>query len=82
MRDQLLTRKRLFRAQLLAAIGSDTEIHTESQTTSPQMSSSVVADAKWVGACPAGVMPGDQATFVNGVFKKSGNIMDALPSAR
>jgi hypothetical protein len=61
---------------------SDTEIHMESQSTSPQMSSSVVADAKWVGACPAGVMPGDQGTFVNGVFKKSGNIKDALPKTR
>jgi hypothetical protein len=58
---------------------SDTEIHIESQSTSPHMSSSVIADAKWVGACPAGVMPGDQGTFVNGVFKKSGNIKDALP---
>ena len=61
---------------------SDTEIHMESQSTSPHMSSSMVADAKWVGACPAGVMPGDQGTFVNGVFKKSGNIKDALPNAQ
>jgi hypothetical protein len=60
---------------------SDIEIHMESQSTSPHMSSSVIADAKWVGACPAGVMPGDQGTFVNGVFKKSGNIKDALPKA-
>jgi hypothetical protein len=61
---------------------SDTEIHMESQSTSPHMSSSVVAEAKWVGACPAGVMPGDQGTFVNGVFKKSRNIKDAFPTAR
>jgi hypothetical protein len=61
---------------------SDTLIHTESQSTSPHMSSSAVGDHKWVGPCPAGVMPGDQGTFVNGVFKKSGNIKDALPDAR
>ena len=57
---------------------SETEIHMESQSTSPHMSGSVVADAKWVGACPAGVMPGDQGSFVNGVFKKTGNIKDVL----
>jgi Protein of unknown function (DUF3617) len=73
--DQLVTHGRIVSK-------SDTEIHMESQSTSPQMSSSVVADAKWVGACPAGVMPGDQGTFVNGVFKKSGNIKDALPKTR
>jgi hypothetical protein len=60
---------------------SETEIHMESQSTSPHMSGSVVADAKWVGACPAGVMPGDQGTFENGVFKKTGNIKDALPKS-
>ena len=58
---------------------SDTEIHMESKSTSPQMSSSMIADAKWVGACPSGVMAGDEGTFENGVFKKSGNIKDALP---
>ena len=61
---------------------SETEIHMESQSTSPHMSGSVVADAKWVGACPAGVMPGDQGTFVNGVFKKTGSIKDVLSKAR
>ena len=58
---------------------SDTQIHMESQSTSPHMSTTMVADAKWVGACPAGVMPGDQGTYSNGVFKKSGSIRDALP---
>jgi hypothetical protein len=61
---------------------SETEIHMESQSTSPHMSGNVVADAKWVGACPAGVMPGDQGTYVNGVFKKTGNIKDALPKSQ
>jgi len=61
---------------------SETAIHMESQSTSPHMSGSVVADAKWVGPCPAGVMPGDQGSFVNGVFTKSGNIKDALPKAQ
>jgi hypothetical protein len=61
---------------------STTEIHTESRTTSPHMSSSLVADAKWMGACPGGVLPGDQGSFVNGVFKKTGNIKDALPKAQ
>jgi hypothetical protein len=60
---------------------SQTEIHMESQSTSAHMSGSVVADAKWVGACPAGVMPGDQGTFEGGVFKKTGNLKDALPKS-
>jgi hypothetical protein len=61
---------------------SETEIHMESQSTSPHMSGNVVADAKWVGACPAGVMPGDQGTYINGVFKKTGNLKDALPKPK
>lgn len=61
---------------------SETEIHMESQSSSPHMSGSVVADAKWVGACPAGVMPGDQGTFENGVFKKTGNLKDALAKSK
>jgi hypothetical protein len=60
---------------------SDTQIHMESRTTSPHMSGDAVSDSKWVGACPAGVMPGDLGTFVGGVFKKTGNIKDALPKA-
>jgi hypothetical protein len=57
---------------------SDTQIHMESRTTSPHMSGDAVSDSKWVGACPAGVMPGDLGTFEGGVFKKTGNIKDAL----
>jgi hypothetical protein len=61
---------------------SETEIHMESQSSSPHMSGSVVGDAKWVGACPAGVMPGDLGSFENGVFKKTGNLKDALPKSK
>jgi hypothetical protein len=60
---------------------SQTEIHMESQSTSAHMSGSVVSDAKWVGSCPAGVMPGDEGTYEGGVFKKTGNLKDALPKS-
>ncbi len=30
-------------------------------------------DTKWMGGCPAGVMPGDYGTMQDGVFKKQGN---------
>jgi hypothetical protein len=60
---------------------NDTQIHMESRTTSPHMSGSAVSDSTWVGACPAGVMPGDLGTFEGGVFRKTGNIKDALAKA-
>ncbi len=57
---------------------SDTEFHTESQTTSPTYTGTVVGDSKWVGACPAGVESGDQGSYIGGVFKKNSNIRDLL----
>lgn len=59
---------------------SDTEVHAESQSNSPHYTASSVEDSKWVGACPSGVASGDQGTYLNGVFKKIGNIKDLLPS--
>ena len=56
----------------------DTEIHIESQSTAPSYTASVVEDAKWVGACPAGVQSGDQGSYSGGVFKKNSNIRDLL----
>jgi len=38
-----------------------------------QMSSSVTGDSRWIGACPAGVTPGEFGRMVNGVFQKQGN---------
>jgi hypothetical protein len=58
---------------------SDTEIHSESKVTAPSFSSSVVQDSKWVGACPAGVASGDEGSYIDGVFKKNGNLKDLLP---
>jgi hypothetical protein len=57
---------------------SDSEIHIESQSTAPGYTATVVEDAKWVGACPAGVESGDQGTYIGGVFKKNSNIRDLL----
>jgi hypothetical protein len=57
---------------------SNTEIHSESQSTAPGYTATVVEDSKWVGACPAGVESGDQGTYIGGVFKKNSNIRDLL----
>jgi hypothetical protein len=57
---------------------SDTEIHSESQSTAPGYTATVVEDSKWVGACPAGTESGDQGTYIGGVFKKNSNIRDLL----
>jgi hypothetical protein len=59
---------------------SETEIHSESKVTAPSYSSSVVQDSKWVGICPAGVASGDEGTYIDGVFKKRGNLRDLIPS--
>jgi hypothetical protein len=59
---------------------SETEIHSESQVTAPTFSSSVVQDSKWVGICPNGVASGDEGSYIDGVFKKRGNLRDLLPS--
>jgi len=42
-----------------------------------QISSSMTGDSKWIGACPAGVQPGDFGKMVNGVFEKEGNSLTA-----
>lgn len=54
----------------------DTQIHIVSDTVSPSMSGHVMGDAKWLGACPAGVKPGDFGMMKDGVFSKQGNILD------
>jgi hypothetical protein len=59
---------------------SETEIHSESQITAPTFSSSVVQDSKWVGICPNGVASGDEGSYIDGVFKKRGNLRDLIPS--
>jgi hypothetical protein len=59
---------------------SETEIHSESQVTAPTFSSSVVQDSKWVGVCPNGVASGDEGSYIDGVFKKRGNLRDLIPS--
>jgi hypothetical protein len=59
---------------------SEMEIHSESKVTAPAYSSSVVQDSKWVGVCPAGVASGDEGSYVDGVFKKRGNLRDLIPS--
>ncbi len=54
----------------------DTQIHIVSDTVSPTMSGHITGDSKWLGACPAGVKPGDFGTMQNGVFSKQGNVLD------
>jgi hypothetical protein len=61
------------------AMRGDTAIHmTEAGSGNiggMQMSSTMTADSKWVGACPSGVVPGDYGTMANGVFTKEGNTL-------
>jgi hypothetical protein len=58
----------------------DSAYHVESTTTSPHMSGHLVGDAKWVGACPAGTVPGDMGRLVNGQFVKTTNILKPPPT--
>jgi hypothetical protein len=53
---------------------SETAIHAQSKTTSAHFSGDETSDAKWAGACPAGVVPGDIGHMVNGKFVKLTNI--------
>jgi hypothetical protein len=53
---------------------SDTEIHSESKTSSAHFSGDETGDSKWSGACPAGVVPGDIGHMINGQFVKLTNI--------
>lgn len=46
---------------------------------SMQMSSNMTGDSKWIGACPAGVQPGDFGRMVNGAFQKEGNFLTTPP---
>jgi hypothetical protein len=39
------------------------------------MTSDDTGDMKWLGACPAGIVPGDYGTMKNGVFTKQGNTL-------
>jgi hypothetical protein len=59
----------------------DEAFHMVSQSSGPGMSSSMVADSKWLGACPAGVMPGDFGTMKNGTFVKHGNLLQSTAAA-
>ncbi|MBU6499091.1 MAG: DUF3617 family protein [Rhodospirillales bacterium] len=54
----------------------DTAIHIASDSVSPSMTSHIDGDAKWIGACPAGMKPGDFGTMPGGVFKKQGNMLE------
>jgi hypothetical protein len=59
---------------------SDSEIVSQSTTVSPHMSATEKSDAKWSGACPAGVVPGDFGHITNGKFVKLINVL-AAPAA-
>jgi hypothetical protein len=39
------------------------------------MTMNMTGESKWMGACPAGTVPGDFGTLTNGVFKKEGNTL-------
>ncbi len=60
---------------------SDTAAHTVVQMTSPKMTGTMTEDAHWLGACPAGVVPGDVGMMMNGTFRKLTNVNDAAPAA-
>jgi hypothetical protein len=55
---------------------SDTKYHLVTDTSSAMMSGNMVADSTWLGACPAGVAPGDFGSMQNGQFVKSGNMFE------
>jgi hypothetical protein len=47
--------------------------HTTSNLQNMNMTADDTGDMKWLGACPAGIVPGDYGTMKNGVFTKQGN---------
>ncbi|MDE2006635.1 MAG: DUF3617 family protein [Rhodospirillales bacterium] len=55
----------------------DTGVHFVENTVSDMrhmhMTMAATGDSKWVGACPAGIVPGDYGVMHNGVFQKQGN---------
>jgi hypothetical protein len=51
---------------------------SDAKMQSMDMKMAMTADSKWVGACPAGVMPGDFGTMTNGAFQKQGNALTPL----
>ncbi len=53
---------------------SDEEVTVETQMSSTKMSGDMHMDSKWVGACPAGIVPGDFGMMMNGTFHKTGNV--------
>jgi hypothetical protein len=46
------------------------------QMSGTQMSGNMQMDSVWSGPCPAGVMPGDYGTEMNGTFQKMGNVLN------
>ena len=56
---------------------SKTAFHVESVAKSPHMSAHEVSNSKWLGACPAGAVPGDIGHMTNGKFVKLTNIKGA-----
>ncbi len=48
----------------------DRATHLTMHMTSPGMSSTMREDSKWLGACPAGIHPGDFGVMSHGKFKK------------
>ncbi len=49
--------------------------HTSSSLSGMSMTMDDTGDMKWLGACPAGIVPGDYGTMKNGVFTKQGNTL-------
>lgn len=48
-------------------------VNAVSHLSNLHMTSDITSDIKWVGACPAGVVPGDHGIVRNGAFHKLGN---------
>ena len=53
----------------------DEAFHMVSQISGPNMSGTTVGDSRWLGACPAGIVPGDFGAYQNGTFTKHGNLL-------
>ncbi|OYV49486.1 MAG: hypothetical protein B7Y73_06405 [Acidocella sp. 35-58-6] len=57
-------------------VDSDTQTEVDFTMTGSGMTIHMVGQSKWLGACPAGVAPGDMGMMQNGTFVKTGNVQN------
>ncbi|HQT63103.1 MAG: hypothetical protein B7Z75_12570 [Acidocella sp. 20-57-95] len=58
-------------------VDSDILTETDMTMTGSGMTIHMVGQSKWLGACPAGVVPGDTGMMQNGSFVKTGNVQSS-----